>query len=242
MRVASCLLATALLAAPAAAAAGELSLTPYVWIPSIDGKVGTGGGDTGLGDRITVDFSPEFRIGGAMVNFSWREGRATAFGDWTYANVRATSPSPWGALYSEVKGQVIGNVGQAFSGYTLLEGQGMTLDAFVGGRVYGITTRLELEPGLAAYQKLSNSSVWFDACTGIRFNALFAEHWVLAVRADVGAGGSNITYQWYATTGYQFSWGALLAGWRDLYIDRGQGSAQMRLSLAGPVIGANFRF
>ncbi len=239
MRPAIAALAAVLLAAPAAA--GELDFTPYVWIPGMDGSIGTGGGDTGLGDRVSVDFSPEYRIGGAMVNFSWREDRFTVFGDWTYANVRATSPSPFGLLYSEVKGQIIGTVVQLFSGYMLVEGDGMRLDAFIGGRGYGITGRLDLEPGVASEAKLSGNSVWFDACTGLRLNALFARRWLVAVRGDLGAGGSNLTWQAYGAGGYQFSWGALLAGWRHLYVDKGEGSLRMSLALTGPVVGANFR-
>ena len=244
MRLAIPALAAALLGAAAPAAAGELEFTPYVWIPGINGTIGTGGGDASTGgDRVNVDFTPEFRIGGAMLNFSWREDRFTAFGDWTYANVRATSPSPFGALYSEVKGQIIGNVIQLFSGYTLLQGEGMRLDAFIGGRAYGITGRLQLEPGtFTSERKFSSNSVWFDACTGLRFNALFAKHWAVFLRGDVGAGGSNFTGQWYAGGGYQFGWGALLAGWRYLYIDRGEGALQLKLSLSGPIVGANFTF
>jgi hypothetical protein len=191
---------------------------------------------------VNAEFSPEFRIGGAMLNFSWRQDRFTAFGDWTYANVRATSPSPFGALYSEVQGQIIGNVVQLFSGYNVLDRKGVKVDAFLGGRGYGITGRLDLEPGtVASGAKLSSNSVWFDACAGLRLDAIFARHWVAFARGDVGAGGSNFTGQWYAGAGYQFSWGALLAGWRYLYIDRGEGSLQMKLSLSGPMIGANFQ-
>ncbi len=242
MRLAILALAAALLAAPVRGAAGELNFTPYVWIPGVNGTIGTGGGDTGLGDRVSVDFDPEYRIGGAMLNFSWREQRFTAFGDWTYANVRATSPSPFGALYSEVSGQIIGNVAQVFSGYMVLEGNGMTLDAFVGGRVYGITGRLGLEPGAAAEAKLSSNEVWLDAAAGLRFNAIVARSWVAHLRGDIGAGGSNLTWQAYAAGGYQFSWGALLAGWRHLYVDKGEGSLRLRLSLSGPVIGVNLSF
>ncbi len=240
MRPAIAALAAVLLAAPAAA--GELDFTPYVWIPGMDGSIGTGGGDTGLGDRVTVDFSPEYRVGGAMLNFSWREERFTAFGDWTYANVRATSPSPYGRLYSEVKGQIVGNVVQLFSGYMLLDRNGMKLDAFVGGRGYGITGRLGLEAGTAAEAKLSSHEVWLDAAAGLRFNAVVARRWLAHLRGDVGAGGSNLTWQAYAAGGYEFSWGALLAGWRHLYVDKGEGRLRMRLSLSGPVVGANFTF
>lgn len=244
MRLAIPALAAALLAAAAPAAAGELEFTPYVWIPGIDGTIETGGGDASTGgDRVKVDFSPEYRIGGAMLNFSWREGRFTAFADWTYANVRATSPSPYGALYSEVQGQIIGNIVQLFSGYAFLQGEALKLDAFIGGRGYGLTGRLQLEPGaLASEKKLSSNSVWFDVCTGLRLNAFFARHWAVFLRGDVGAGGSNFTGQWYAGGGYRFHWGGLLAGWRYLYIDKRQGDLQLKLSLSGPVVGVDLVF
>jgi hypothetical protein len=242
MRSTLSLLAAAVLATPAAAAAGELNFTPYVWIPGVNGTIGTGGGDSGLGDRVSVEFDPEYRIGGAMVNFSWREGRFTTFGDWTYANVRADSPSPYGALYSGVNGQIIGNVIQLFTGYMLVDHEGMQLDAFIGARAYGITGRLGFEEGAAAATKLSSNEVWLDAAAGLRFNAVVYRHWLAHLRGDVGSGGSNLTWQGYAAAGYEFSWGALLAGWRHLYIDKGEGALRMRLSLSGPVIGANLRF
>jgi hypothetical protein len=242
MRFAISVLAAALLGAPAPAAAGEFNFTPYIWIPGINGTIGTGGGDTGLGDRVSLDFTPDFKIGGAMANFAWRQDRFMALGDWTYANVRVTSPSPFGALYSGVSGQFIGNVVQLFAGYTIFEGQGTTLDAFVGGRGYGVTCRLGFDAGAKPEASTSSNEVWFDAAVGLRFNALVVRHWVFHLRGDVGAGGSNFTWQGYAATGYQFSWGALLAGWRHLYIDKGEGPLQLKLALSGPVIGANFRF
>jgi hypothetical protein len=242
MRRAVPLLSALLLAAPAVAAAGEFNFTPYIWIPSINGAMGTGGGSSGLGDIVTVDFSPEFRIGGAMLNFSWREDRFTTFGDWTYANVRATSPSPFGLAYSEVHGQIVGNVVQLFAGYLLLDHGDVKLDTFIGARGYGIVGRLDLDAGAAPAVGLSSEEIWADAAIGLRFNALMAKHWLAHLRADIGAGGSNFTWQGYAAGGYQFSWGGLLAGWRYLYIDKGEGSLRLKLALSGPVIGANFTF
>jgi hypothetical protein len=246
MRLAICVLAAAVVAAPARGAAGELNFTPYIWIPGINGTIGTGtggGSDVSLGDRASVEFDPEFRIGGAMLNFSWREERFTAFGDWTYANVRATSPSPFGALYSEVDGQILGNVAQLFAGYMLLDARGMKLDAFIGGRLYSITGRLGLEAGAAPAADLESTGTWFDTALGLRFNAIVHGNWRAHLRADVGAGGSNLTWQAYAVGGYQITDSAtLLAGWRHLYIDRGEGELQLKLSLSGPVIGAAFEF
>lgn len=242
MRLVIRVLAAALLAAPVVAAAGELSFTPYVWIPGVDGSVGTPGGGTSEGDRVSADFQPDLKLGGAMLNFSWREARFTAFGDWTYANVRADAATPRGALYSSASGQLIGNVVQLFSGYQLLDAAGMKLDAFVGGRGYGITGRLKFDEGAASAASTSTYELWFDAAAGLRWTAVFAEHYVVYARGDVGAGGSSFTWQAYGVGGYRFAWGDLIAGWRHLYVDKGDGDLQLRLALSGPVIGANFLF
>lgn len=233
-------LSAALLATPASA--GQLEFSPYVWIPGIDGTIGTGGGDSGLGDRVELDFTPEFRIGGAMVNLSWREGRYVLFGDWTYANVRAEDESPFGLLYSGVSGQIIGNVVQLFSGYALVDREDLKVDAYLGVRGWGLVGRLGLDAGTAPAVDLESSGYWLDAAVGFRVNWWITPKWFAHARADVGAGGSNVTWQAYALGAYRFSWGALFAGWRHLYVDRGDGDLRLRLALSGPVVGASFSF
>ena len=242
MRLALRALFLALLLAPGAAAAGELDFTPYFWIPSVNGSFGTGGDGSGLGDRVTVDFSQNLRLGGAMVNLGWREGRYVAFGDWTYANVRSSAPSPFGRLYSGVNGQILGNIVQLFSGYAVLDHNDIRLEPFLGARGYGLTGRLGLEAGTAQAVDLEDTSRWLDAVIGLRFESRFAKKWHANARVDVGAGGSNLTWQFYLVGGYEFSWGAPVFGWRYLYVDKGQGALQMKLALSGPIIGVNFVF
>jgi hypothetical protein len=46
--------------------------------------VGTAGGNAGIGDRVSLEFNKfedNLKLGGFMLNGSWRDGRWTAFGD-----------------------------------------------------------------------------------------------------------------------------------------------------------------
>jgi hypothetical protein len=240
-------LALALLAAvPAAARAGELHLTPYVWIPSIDGTIGQGGGNTDTGDLITLDFSNDIKIGGAMVNVSWRDGRFVTFGDWTYANVTGKSPMPSGWAYSNVEVQIRGNVAQFFTGYEFLDRKDLRLAGFTGARLYDLYGRLTLEAGPPpdgwSGQELDGTRTWVDAVGGVRFEWDISHHWWLVATGDAGTGGSNLSWQAYGMGGYEFGWGSLILGWRHLSIDKGEDRTRLKLTMSGPIIGADFAF
>jgi hypothetical protein len=56
-RHAAFVFAASLAVAPAAQAAPEWSVTPYLWAAGFDGTIGTAGGNSGLGDRVSVDFA-----------------------------------------------------------------------------------------------------------------------------------------------------------------------------------------
>jgi hypothetical protein len=236
---ASCLL-------PAAAPAGELHFTPYIWIPSIDGTIGQGGGNTDTGDLVTLDFSNDLKIGGAMVNLSWREGRFVTFGDWTYANVTGKAPMPNGWLYSGTEVQIKGNIAQFYTGYEFLDRTDLRLAGFTGARLYNLYGRITLEAGPPpsgwSGQELAGTTTWVDAVGGLRFEWDITEHWWMIATGDAGTGGSNFSWQAYGVGGYQFGWGSVLLGWRHLYIDKGEDRTKLKLTMSGPVVGVDFTF
>lgn len=240
------LLVAAACAAPGAARAGELHLTPYLWIPGIEGTIGQGGGNADTGDLVTLDFSNDLKIGGAMVNVTWREGRFVAFGDWTYASVtgRAATPNDW--LYSGAEVQVSGNVAQLFTGYEFLDAKDLRLAGFTGARLYDINGRITLEAGPPptgwAGQELSSSATWVDAVGGLRFEWDLSERWWLVATGDAGTGGSNLSWQALGMGGYRFGWGSLFLGWRHLSIDKGQDRTRLALTLTGPTVGVDLTF
>ena len=234
-----------LVAGVTGAQTSQFAVIPYLWAAGFEGTVGTAGGDSGLGDRVSVEtgaLSENMGLGGAMLSLGWRSARWTAFGDWTYAKVTSDVPSEWGTLYSGVGAEVKGNVGQAFAGYDLLGGGDAHLELFGGVRYYDLEVGLDLLAGTAEGRSLSGESQWTDGVVGVRWTAPFAEHWSAYVLGDVGGGGSNLSWQAIAVASYQFSWGAVLFGWRHLDIDYDDGPFTLDAALSGPLLGLSFRF
>ena len=243
LRIATC--AALLATAPAAHAAPEWSFTPYAWIAGFDGTIGTATQDPGLGDRLQLDFgglSDNMKLAGFMLNGSWRDGRLTAFGDWTYAKVESDAPTRVPVLYGSVEGEIKGNVIQANAGYDMIGRPDAHLDLYVGARFYDLDVRMKLHGGAAPELGLSGDANWVDGVVGARWTARLSGPWEGFAQADVGAGGSELSWQAIGAIGYRWGWGALFAGYRYLHIDYDDGPYRIDAALSGPLIGANFRF
>jgi hypothetical protein len=229
----------------AGAQSSDFTLTPYLWAPGFSGAVGTAGGDSGLGDKVTVDtgaLSDNMGLGGGMLSFTWRLKRWTAFGDWTYAKVTSELPSKWGTLYSGVGVGLEGNVVQAFAGYDLLDAGDSHLEVFAGARYYDLKVWLDLHAAAAQARSLSGDAQWTDGVLGLRWASNISGHWDAYVQGDVGTGGSNLSWQAIAVIDYRFTWGAVIGGWRHLDIDYNNGPFTRDGALSGPLLGVSFRF
>lgn len=223
----------------------QWTVTPYAWIAGFDGTVGTFGTGSGLVGRVDVDtsgLSDSIELGGAMLHVNWRSGRWTAFGDWTYANVKADAPTPFTVLYSGVDVKVKGNVVQAYGGYELLGARDSHLDVFGGIRYYDLEAQLGLREGALPGVLLTEDGNWVDGVVGLRWDTRFAGNWEAFASADVGGGGSDVSWQLIGGVGYRFSWGSIVGGWRHLEIDYEKGNFKLDAALSGPFIGAAFRF
>ncbi|MBV9250002.1 MAG: hypothetical protein JO227_12245, partial [Acetobacteraceae bacterium] len=59
---------------------------------------------------------------------------------------------------------------------------------------------------------------------------------------DVGAGGSNVTWQAFSGIGYQSGRFGVSIGYRHLAFDQGSSAKVQKLVLGGPILAANFSF
>ncbi|MBL8200023.1 MAG: hypothetical protein JNK40_03545 [Chromatiales bacterium] len=227
----------------ASAADSEWQISPYGWIASFEGTVGGAGGDADTGGEAEFDHAWENTgLAGAMVNANWRRDRWTAFGDWTYAKVSSDSPTRVPALYDSIEGEVKGHVLQGYAGYDLMPRDTSHLDLFAGARYYNLDLTVDLTGAAAQSRQLQGGQAWFDAVAGLRWTRQYANHWRTYLSGDVGVGGSDSSWQGYAGVGYDFSWGALIGGWRYLHIDYDSGSYQLDAALTGPFVGASWTF
>lgn len=224
----------------------EFRITPYLWGAGFDGTLGVNGGrGSAPPGRIDVDtsgLSDSIDLSGAMLHATWRRGPWTAFGDWTYASVKGDTPTPFATLYAGVDAKVKGNIVEAYGGYNFLNSRDAHLDLFGGVRYYDLKIELGLREGVLPGVLLSESSNWVDGVVGVRGDTRLAENWEAFASADVGGGGSNVSWQLFGGIGYRFSWGSVVGGWRHLHVDYDKSGFRLDAALSGPFLGASFQF
>ena len=89
---------------------------------------------------------------------------------------------------------------------------------------------------------LSGSQDYWDGIVGFKGAFMLSDHWYIPYYADIGAGGSNLTWQLYAAVGYQFHWGDIKLGYRYLEYDQDDDKLVQDLKFYGPLLGIGFRF
>jgi hypothetical protein len=89
---------------------------------------------------------------------------------------------------------------------------------------------------------LSGSEDFWDGIVGVKGGIMLNENWYIPYYADIGAGGSNLTWQLYAGIGYMFSWGDIKLAYRYLEYDQDDDKLVQDLKLYGPQLGIGFRF
>ncbi|MEO8487193.1 MAG: hypothetical protein ABI585_12745 [Betaproteobacteria bacterium] len=113
---------------------------------------------------------------------------------------------------------------------------------FAGARYYDLDVKLGLRAGTLADRTLNGDAQWVDGVVGARWATQFAGPWQAYAQGDVGAGGSELSWQVIGALGYRFGWGTVLGGWRYLHVDYDDGPYRLDAALTGPFLGASFRF
>lgn len=247
---------------PAAADDNDrFSITPYVWLPTVEGDFGfhiPPADPSGPEFFPNVDVGPvdylENLQGALMVAGEARFGRASIFTDFMYldfsnedARVRTIGGS--GAIPPIDIGTTFdfsGAVWTLAGGYDFIRNENWRLQAFAGFRYLGVDAQVDwqlsgpigLFPPTGSVE--SESDTW-DGLVGVRGRAQ-AGDWFFPYYADVGAGDSDLTWQGLIGVGYGFGWGDLRLDFRHLEYEQDEGSLVQELSFSGPAIGATFRF
>ena len=136
--------------------------------------------------------------------------------------------------------------------YRAVDQTGLTLDVVAGARYLDVKQNVNWDvtgnvgsipaPGRTGSAKAS-LAIW-DAVIGVRGRFAFGAQkaWFVPYYLDVGAGGSDLTWQGIAGIGYAFRWGEVVAAWRYLDYDLPSGEAINDMSFSGPEIGVTFRW
>ena len=245
----------------------KFSLTPYVWLPNINGTLkyaippGAAAGpevDTGPNNYLeNLSFA-------LMLAGEARKGKWSAFTDLIYldfdkegSTVRAVNfggDRVSTSLNTSTKSSLTGVAWTFGGGYNVVQDPKHSLDLLGGARYFGLKASSDWQLSgtvngpnsqtFAASGTISQREDLWDAIVGLRGRLKFGEGgaWFVPYYLDVGAGTSRLTAQSLFGVGYAFKWGELVGTYRYVLYDMKDDGLLQDIRFAGPAIGATFRF
>ena len=239
------------------------SLTPYAWFPNINQTLQfntpLGGGKT-----VEVEVKPDSYLSNLefalMGTFEARKGDWAVAIDLVYNDFGdqqgkiKTVRGPGGNLSLPIdmnlNVDVQALIWEGIGSYTVARSSAGTLDVFGGVRYLGLETSTDLSfsgPDGVLGRSGDNSeklNVW-DGIVGVRGAVRLgdSDDWFLPYYLDIGAGNySNWTWQGWTGVGYRFDWGDVMLVYRNLSYSTTGDQLIGDLRMAGPALGATFRW
>lgn len=237
----SCLAGFLLFGAQPAAADWQNEVTIYGWYAGLDGKVQA---PRGMESDFTVEAS-DILDNLNMILMAGYEGRYEKFSvllDFVYMDIGNDADIPTGAGKANVDLNVSSYLVNGGIGYELFRGD--TGDIGVVGGVRYLSLDVDYDASVRGVPLISSSGSdsLTDGFVGLRGQIRFNDNWFLPYYADIGAGGSDLSYQLYAAIGYRFGWGDIRLGYRHVGFELGDDRVMEDLHLSGPLLGVGFRF
>jgi hypothetical protein len=250
----------------------QFSVTPYLWLPSLDGTLRYGPPAVGgASPNVSVDADTllgalDFAFMGAA---EARKGRWSVMTDFIYLDlsvdkggVRSVdfNPGPGPVNVSNTSANLglttslKGRVWSMMGGYSIVYQPRHTMDIVGGFRYLDITTTTDWRlsaavagpagtQNFATAGSVTKSEDILDAVVGIRGRAKVGDgNWFVPYHLDVGGGDSKLTWQGVLGVGYSFKWGDLLFGYRYLSYEQDGTKLVEDLKFGGFGAGLTFRF
>lgn len=255
---------------PRAEPGWQFSVTPYAWVPSIDGTLryqlptqsGSGFADVSK-DGSSILEALNFA---AMIAAEARYQRYSVMTDFIYLDLGATGSklrdvnfvggggTGVGAnLDRGTESSLSGSLWTLMGGYTVTQGDWGHADIVGGFRLFSLNAETNIRlagdvtaPGGSASlnrnAKLSDNATLFDGIIGMRGRFVIGKGFYAPYAFDIGTGSSTLTWQASAGLGYQFNWGGVALGYRHLSYEQSSKNLVQDLSFGGPFLALNFTF
>lgn len=272
-QVTSAALAGALLLSPLCAQAQtaaesdswKFSVMPYLWLPTINGKLNFGPPSPGNASA-NVKLDPGNYLDSLdmalMLSGTARKDRWVLGTDLLYLHFSNTDAKvervdvnpgsgpvnvPTVSLNAGASADIKGTVWTMVGGYAVIQEPKTSLDVLAGFRYLGLDVKSDwhLTTTVGGFGFAGSPQKKEDIWSGIvgakgRFN-LGDSDWFANAYVDVGGGSSVFTWQGVAGIGYAFKWGDVLLDYRYLYYSQ-DNKVVDNISFGGLALGANFRF
>lgn len=243
------------------------ALTPYVWLPNINGtfKYSVPPGAAGSPDVSTgpnnylQNLQHVLMLAGEARKDRWSIHADAIYLDFAdqASSVKAVNfggPVVGTTFNSSTSSSLRGFLWTLDGAYTFAETPRVTLQVLGGARYLSIRASTDWQlsaavtgPGAGqvfpASGSISQRADLWDAIVGVRGQVRFGEgHWSIPYYADVGTGSSRITWQALVGVAYAFSWGDAVLAYRTLSYDQSDDKLLRDFRFGGPAIGATLRF
>ncbi len=176
----------------------KYQLTPYLWASDMDGTTAVAGQE--------IDFTAEFSDlvshldAGFAANFTAKSDAWGYFIDGMFVKLKADELG----LRSGIDVAVDQKIVEAGLSYSLTD----QFDVIGGGRYQKVDEDLNSPIG-----SLNGGDSWIDGFIGLTWQPVNTDKWTMKLRADIGAGDSDSTWQGSIGGGYRFNktWSMLIA-------------------------------
>ena len=220
------------------AGAWRFQVTPYVWMIGMNGHVQPAAGLPSL--HVDKSFSEIWDSLDAafFLNATARKDRWVVHGDMSHAVTSDAAALPIGlTAQAKIKQTSVSMLG----GYTWLQAPQTAVDVMAGVRWWSIRAQVQVPSILQA----SSNTTFADPVIAVRWHQDWAPRWSTVVYGDVGGFGvgSRQTWQALVTLNYQITPQAYVSvGYRHLSVDYRKNGKTLDFSMAGPMLGATWRF
>ena len=225
----------------AQAAGWENQITIYGWYAGLDGTVQSPIGAESSVELEASDILEDLELV-FMGGYEGRTGRWSVIVDAVYMDVGGDGEAATALGTASGDLDISSWLVNAGIGYDLLQSDNGVLGIVGGVRYLSLDVDVDLSLQSASKTNTSDSENLTDGFVGLRGQVMFNDNWFLPYYADIGTGGSDLSYQLYAALGYRFGWGDIRLGYRHLDIEMGDDKLMDSLQVSGPVFGIGFRF
>jgi hypothetical protein len=242
------------------------TITPYLWLPNIDGTLKYSGSPGG--GRPEVQTGPNDYLENLsmalMISGEARKDRLSVFTDFIYLDFSSQDSSVKSINFGGSRVSSSANVstqsslrGAAWTlgvGYAVLPGRPVVLDVFGGLRYFGLEASSDWQLALAVTGpgggqtfpragSISERADLWDGIVGVKGRFLLGEsNWSIPYYLDMGTGSSSLTWQGMLGIAYSYKWFGATLAYRHLYYDMKGDKLIQDMRFSGPLLGVNFRF
>ena len=212
---------------------------PYLWAAGMKGDVGVGRIAVDGVEMSFPDIAKSLRAG-FMGSLEGRKGEWGFLADMIYMQVHQKHPATRGFT-----GDVDAKMTQQAYSLAAIWRASPAVDLLAGARTNYVKADLDLASSALTPQgrTFAKSRDWVDGFVGVRARVAIDDRWTLVGYADLGAGGSDSTWQLMAGADYAISPTATAKfGYRYFKVDYERDDFKWNMASAGIYLGVGIRF